>query len=666
MFIFETFKRETPRLRALSVVMGAGFLVLLAGLWFVQIVSGKQMQGRMEYQSFRTNALPAVRGRILDRTGTNVLADNRPQYNVAICLEELRGQFEAEYTNHVLHDYTNQLAANYRREHPDVVKLPPGTLKLATSTRTTLKMEAKYNVVSNLTAQVATLLQQPVALDPARFRHFYTNYTYVPMQVFTNLNAAQIARFSEMLSTTPGLELETEPMRNYPHKELAAHLLGYVRPTGGDSQYLPINYEGEAGLEQVFNDTLRGREGEDLVQVNNQNFRQHDEVLSPNQNGSDLYLTLDLPIQLAAQQALGEGNIRGAAVVMDVHSGDILAMVSTPAFDPGEFARAISPERFQQLSDPKMKPQSNRATYEAFPPGSTFKIITTIACLENGVMNPEEIYHSPPNPIDPFKGIFNEDGYHIKDTAPPGDYNFERAFYHSSNSYFCHYGMKAGLRKLLEVAKRFHLGEKTDFPGHQEVAGTVPRPEQAGKSMLFNSAPYVSIGQEITVTPLQMTVMISAIANGGTIYWPRIVSGATSPESEAVEELYPKARVRDQVQLNPQYLQLIRHAMLEDTEHPDANGYPAFHYGNGAPFLPNFHVAGKTGTAQVDSPGLDYKQVVWFDSYGPFENPRYAVVVMVLDGGSGGGTCGPIARQIYQAIDKEEQLARPKPALASH
>jgi penicillin-binding protein 2 len=664
MFIFDTFKREARRLRTVSLLMAAGLLVLLAGLWYVQIVSGKQMQGRMEYQSFRPIPVPAVRGRILDRTGTNALADNQPQYNVAISLEELRGQFEFEYANHVLLDYTNQLAEQYRRAHPGAVKMPPGATKLPSAARPALKMAAKYNVVSNLSARVGALLQQPVTLDAAKFRHFYTNYTYVPMLILTNLNSNQIARFSEQLVGVPGLELETEAVRHYPHNELAAHLLGYVRPTGGDRKFLPEVYQGQAGLEEGFDEQLRGQEGEDLVLVNNQNYRQREEVLTAHQNGRDISLTLDLPIQMAAQKALAASpSIRGAAVVMDVHSGDILAMVSAPAFDPGEFARGLTTARVAQLNDPKMKPELNRATFDAFQPGSTFKIITALAGLETGLMDPEEIYHSPPNPAKPGTGIFNEQGYRIDDTAPPGDYNFERAFFHSSNSYFCHYGLKVGLRKLLEVAQRFHLGEKTGFTARQEVAGMVPRPEQAGKSMPFNSAPYVAIGQEVTVTPLQMTCMISAIANGGTIYWPRIVKSASSPETGEVEELSPKARVRDQVQINPRHLEIIRHAMLEDTEHPDANGYPAFH-SHGAPDLSNFLVAGKTGTAEVDSADLDYKKVTWFDSYGPFENPRYAVVVMVLDGASGGKTCAPIACEIYKAIIKREQTHAPNPALA--
>jgi penicillin-binding protein 2 len=280
-------------------------------------------------------------------------------------------------------------------------------------------------------------------------------------------------------------------------------------------------------------------------------------------------------------------------------------------------------------------------------------------------MDPEEIYHAPVNPEDPAHAVFIEPGYKykIKDTAPPDDYQFEKAFYNSSNSYFCHYGLKAGLRKLLEVAKRFHLGEKTNLP-LGETVGHVPGPQAAGKTMPLDSAPYVAIGQEIEVTPLQMTVMIAAIANGGTVFWPRIVSHSVAADG-TVEELFPKGRVRDQVTINPQYLNIIRHAMLEDTEHPGvkSNAHSAFFNGS-TPRLPNFRVAGKTGTAQVKSTALEFSKVTWFDSYGPYENPRYAVVVMVVEGSSGGGTCAPIAERIYEALARQDAPARLQASLS--
>ena len=162
-----------------------------------------------------------------------------------------------------------------------------------------------------------------------------------------------------------------------------------------------------------------------------------------------------------------------------------------------------------------------------------------------------------------------------------------------------------------------------------------------------------------------MAGMISVIANGGTLYAPRVVSHARSPATGEIEELVAKGRVRDHVQIDPRHLALIRKAMLEDTEHAaDNNGiggaYAEFH-ANGVATLGNFRVAGKTGTAEVKSPGSPYQKITWFDSYGPYEDPRYVVVVMVEDGASGGKACAPVAEKIYKAILKREQsgLARP-------
>ncbi len=356
---------------------------------------------------------------------------------------------------------------------------------------------------------------------------------------------------------------------------------------------------------------------------------------------------------------------------MDPRNGDILAIASAPTFDPDEFVPGhppYPPGEAERLDDKKFTPQVNRAVSGAYPPGSTFKIITAIACLESG-LDPEEVFDSP--------GEYRTSPTHsIGDTAGPGKFNFQRAFYRSSNTYFIHNGMKAGLAKILEVAHRFHLGEKTRIStGQEPAAGNVPLPEDAGISLPLSSTPDVCIGQEITATPLQMACVISAVASGGTLYWPRVVSHDRSPDTGEVEQLVEQGRFRDHVQIDPRHLDLIRQAMLADTEHPPegtstaergGTAYTFFHDGGGTPYLGNFRVAGKTGTAEVKSAGSNYKRVTWFDSYGPFENPRYVVVVMVEDGAFGGPTCAPVARKIYEAILKREQSGLPRSATLAH
>jgi penicillin-binding protein 2 len=244
-------------------------------------------------------------------------------------------------------------------------------------------------------------------------------------------------------------------------------------------------------------------------------------------------------------------------------------------------------------------------------------------------------------------------------------FDFKRAFYKSSNTYFIHYGMNVGLRKILSVAKRFHLGEKTQI-GLPEKAGFVPNPDESALAELQHSLADVSIGQEVTTTPLQIAGMVSVIANGGTLYWPRVVDKVRAPDSDTFEQVTPPGRVRDHVQINPQHLALIRQAMVMDTETHNSDtdkgsAYDKFHDPHsGAPLLGSFRVAGKTGSAEVKGgEHMPYK-TTWFVSYGPYENPRYAVVVMVDHGSFGGISCAPVAVKIYQALIKMEQATPQK------
>ncbi|MGA2748951.1 MAG: penicillin-binding transpeptidase domain-containing protein [Verrucomicrobiota bacterium] len=663
MFAFDMFKDEGGRLRVIAMSVAAGMMVLLSGLWFVQIVSARKFENNLRRQSFRTVRIPSIRGKILDRNGL-VLADDLPRYNANLYLEDLQGQFREQY---------DVLAKQYGASHPEVIR-PHGRMNLSSDTRRRLQIQSYCDVVSNITYRVSVMLQEPRLLNSNAFVRHYNNYPYVPFQIVPDLGPKQVAIFAEQLSGQPALELETQPARYYPHHTLAAHLLGFVRrrdpSEAADISFTLPDYEGASGVERVCDEELRGQAGLKLVLVNNLNYRQRENVELPNHAGQSVYLTIDLPVQRAAEQALAaaQAGVRGAVVVMDPRNGDILALVSAPAFDPNEFVpgHGMAPGELERLNNGKLSPELNRAVTGAYPPGSTFKIITSIACLENG-LDPKEIFDSPGE----YRASPN--ARPIADLAEPGPYDFERAFFRSCNTYFIHYGLKAGLRNVLEVAHRFHLGEKTRLQSGQEAsAGTMPRPDQVGRSFPMSSAADVCIGQEVTTTPLQMACVLSVIANGGTLYWPRDLSRAYSPETGEVTPLAEQGRVRDHVAINPVHLEILRSAMLADTEHAAdsttkaGTAYAAFHEPGGAPYLGTFRVAGKTGTAQVKSPGSNYRRVTWFDSYGPYEDPRYVVVVMVEDGGSGGLTCAPVARKIYQAIVAEEQSAPARTGALAH
>ena len=631
MFIFDQFKRNDQQLRVVAFGLLAGMVILLVGLWEVQILSSRASQKKMEKNSLRYISIPGVRGKILDRNG-NVLADNLPRYDVVLFLEEMRAEFNHERTNTVVQDY--------RRANP--------TNKLTEVVKNALSQEAAYRVVSNITGKVTTFLGQSVALNRHAFIRRYNDLTYVPFPIMANLNPKQVALFSEQLSDHPSMELEVQPIRNYPNATTAAHLLGYVQREKGDNG--PDDFLGKNGLESKFDDELHGTAGTNWVVINSSGYRQSEQVEVPAEPGNDLYLTIDLALQQATEKALSkcdvtDGSIvRGAAIVIDVNTGDILALASAPSYDPNGFITGRSAADQALWADPKYKPEFNRAILGSYNPGSTFKIITALACMESGVMDPTEKYYS--------EGFFRSANHTIHDEAPAGYYDFHRAFYKSSNTYFIYYGLKAGLAKITEVGRRFHFGEKTDKDSTRENVGRFPRPEEVGHKWNKSSTADVCIGQEIEASPLQLACFTATIASGGKMYWPRMVSHLKSPATGEEKMINAAGRLRDQVKMNPQHLELIHQAMLADTENPDASAYAAFH--NAKLGTTKFHVAGKTGTAErISTEGLKTK-VTTFISYAPYEAPRYAVVVMAEHGKFGGTSCAPAACAIYQALEKME------------
>jgi len=349
----------------------------------------------------------------------------------------------------------------------------------------------------------------------------------------------------------------------------------------------------------------------------------------------------------------------------------VLAMASSPTFDPNYFVdrQAFPPNYYKDVIQTDGA-EHNRATQENYRPGSIFKPIVALACLENG-MNPEEIYDLQPNPRDPAHGYIQiARNLSKKDTAPPGRYNFKKALIHSSNGYFIYHGLQRGnLQTIVDIGRRCHLGEKIglgekDLPGtRQETAGLFPdRKTISSPGWSINSTADLCIGQEIDVTPLQMTVIACAVANGGKVLWPRFVDRIEpqDPLSRGQAIVFPKARVRDNLGVKPSSIRILQEAMLDDTESPEGTAYLGF---KGSPLNQQLRVCGKTGTAQNEvNGGITY--TTWFLSFAPYEHPRYAVVVMVENGSSGGTTCAPIARDVYEAILKKEQSGPPARTVA--
>ncbi len=670
MLVFDELKKNEPSLRLVAVGLVAGLGVLFVGLWWVQIVSVNEYRAHQETQSNRTIRLPAVRGKILDREG-RVLAENRPRYNLCLYLDDLRTPFFNAYTNLLSVTRAAQkqkIAFAEKKLGRTLTKAELKQFQLKPEEREQLRSQARVRVVNSLLENISQKLRQPVTLNEKEFTRHYASQRALPYPVLKNLEPTQIARFQESYTDGVGVDMELESVRSYPNDTTAGHLLGYVL-RDDDSRdgenayfnyYLP-DYRGQVGVEAGFDEQLRGRAGEEAVQVNSLGYRQSQNIENHPEPGDNAVLTVDLDIQRAAESALvtHQGkDVRAAVVVMDVRNGDVLAMASSPTIDPIYAANDVN-----RMNDEKLRPAINRATQENFAAGSIFKVVLGLAALEAG-LNPEKLYSVQADPEDPAHGCIFVGRLKKKDTAPPGEYNFKRAIERSSNSYFIQVGLQYGVDRIIAMAQKFHLGETTRLPTRQETRGNLPTLDRVHHNWREGDTANLSIGQgELVVTPLQMAVAYSAIANGGTVFWPRLVSRIEpqDPALRAQGQNLPAAQVRDRLGVSTRSLRILHNAMLAETEDVEGTGKAAV--------VPGLRICGKTGTAQrQDERNRFVGYNFWFASFAPYESPRYAVVVLVQSEGkgSGGTTCAPIAHDIYAAILENERAAGVKNLTAAN
>jgi penicillin-binding protein 2 len=666
MLVVDELKKNEPHLRLVAMMLVAGLCLLLAGLWWVQVVSSREYQEHLTTQAYRTIRLPAVRGKILDRAG-RVLAENQPRYNLSLYLDDLHQPFDAAYGELLKSARAVQKAniANAEKQlDRSLMKAERKQFAFTSAQLQALRAEARVRVARSVLAQVSRQIGEPLTFDPVAFNRHYASRLALPFPVLKNLDAGQIARFQENFSGTLGADLELQSVRSYPLGDTAVHLLGYLQRhddshEGEDAvfNYRIPDFQGAVGVEYGFDEALRGRAGAESLLVNSQGYRQSETIESQPEPGQNVVLTLDLDLQRAAEDSLKNhhgADARAAIVVMDVRNGDVLAMASSPTINPLFFTGGLSPEEMQQeaarRADMKLRPEINRATQENYAPGSIFKPIVGLAALEAG-LNPEKFYDVQADPTRPGKGCVYIGKRKIDDTAPPGKYNFTRAVERSSNSYFIQTGSEAGAERIAALAEKFHLGENFDLPTRQETGGNMPSIDRIHEGWSAGDTANLCIGQgEVEVTPLQMAVVYSAIANGGTVYWPRLVSRIEpqDPMSREAATNLPSALVCDRIGVSARSLKILHNAMLAETEDVEGTGKAAV--------VPGLRICGKTGTAQVeDNHNRVVDHTTWFASFAPYEKPKYAVVVMVESGTSGGESCAPIAHDIYETILEKEK-----------
>ena len=593
--------RPLLRLRVILVGMMCGFAVLVVSLWRIQVVDSLRYRDRLRKQSVRRVRIPGWRGKVFDRHGV-CLADNRPSYCLAIYVEELRK--EGGFSSTRLH-------------------------------------------VGSVIGRLAERLHLAPAVSTNQIARHIRSRLPLPLLAWRDLNETNLARWAESGVAIPGVGIYVEPVRVYPQGRLAAHVLGHVgraerRFEGGEGYdyYLP-DMEGKRGVERAFNHILAGEAGGKLHVVDASGFTHESMEFRAPRAGRDLFLTLDARIQQAVERVLvGE---RGAGVVLDPRNGDVLALASSPSFNPNSFHPRMPPPVWRALLDDSRRPLLNRAVSGVYPPGSVFKPVVAIAALENRRARESTAFDCP--------GYFTIGSVSFKcwrwRHGGHGRLDMVRALEQSCNPYFCQLGLQCGYERIDHMAAALGFGARTGIELESEKAGLVPngdwkrRHNRGGWS--GGDTCNVSIGQgALLATPIQLAVYAATLANGGTVYRPRLVRDPDRPAGEIVNTMKWSATT----------LSVLRKGLYAVVQSPQGTGKNAR--------VEGIAMGGKTGTAEY-GPKAEDKKHTWMIAFAPFGAPRYAVVLLVEDGESGGKTVAPRVRTLMTHVLSLEPMREAAP-----
>ncbi len=590
-------RSEFERLKRFGLIILIVFVFLSLRLWQLQLVRGEEYKIMAEGNRMRTVPIRAPRGSIYDRNG-DIVATNRLAYTVSAV--------------------------------PLGIPDPTG------------------EVVERLAAILgvsAEDIHQTLLRGGSR--------PYEPIRIRRDVPIETVIAIEEDRNRLPGVMIEDEWVREYPNGEVAGHVVGYLGlASEADLRagYGPTDFVGKTGLELAYEQFLRGQDGRRLVEVNALSRPIREIGVQDPVSGMDLHLTLDLKLQSTVSKILAEGLEAlaansdrkmagaGAAVVMDPRNGDILAMVSYPFINPAKLTGSERGEYVAELNKSPMSPWLNRAI-RAFPPGSTFKIVSSAAILESGAVEPDTVYNS-----DGYHKYGKKDWRINQGLAPAGPITIVEAIGGSTNDFFWEFSLRpetGGIEALANWARQFGFGAKTGFLIGEsgEMSGTVPDPEW--KRARYKDPWYeaetmdVVIGQGfLEVTPIQLTQAYMAIANGGTIYRPRLVTAASAPDGSA--RITVDTEVRAKIDASDVTWATIKEGLRYVTQWQRGTAYSVF---RGAQYDP----AGKTGSAQTGSAAHG-----WFAGFAPASDPEI-VVVVYAEFGESGLRSAEIARKIMDA-----------------
>ncbi len=493
-----------------------------------------------------------------------------------------------------------------------------------------------------------------------------------PIVVRENLGWEEVARLEFNAPDLPGVFIDLGQSRDYPEGDLMSHIVGYTGRVadedlaGRDDPVLQLATMrfGKKGVERSLEDDLRGRAGAVQVEVNAVGRVVRELDRTEGQPGSNALLTIDLDIQRFAAEKMKEHQ-SGSVVVLDVVTGDVVAMVSTPGFDPSTFARGITQTEWRELLDNPERPLHNKAIAGVYPPGSTYKMVTALAALEAKVIDPWTRL--------PCAGFLELGSikFHCWLKGGHGSTNVTEAIACSCDCFFYEAARRAGIDRVSDMAQRLGFGKVSELGLPGESPANQPtrawKQEKLGKPWQHGDTFNLGIGQGyMTATPLQLAIMTARIANGGYEVQPNLLLAKATPREELAPPPVRTKPTAPSLRLNPQHLAIVRQGM-SDVVNGSLGTASALRVKQ-----PEFTFAGKTGTAQVKritererEMGITQASLPWhlrhhalFVCYGPVDNPRYACAVIVEHGQAGGATAGPIGRDVLVETMKRDPSRR--------
>lgn len=500
------------------------------------------------------------------------------------------------------------------------------------------------------------ILGRKIQLTDDAIARYYRNKALFPMEIAQKLTASEI----KAVNQHPGLALMPVYLRTYPQGQCAGHILGYVGKTGRttdnpveNNDLLWPEVEGRDGLELSFNDQLKGKNGQINLAYDATGRKSSERISLPPQPGHNVVTTLDLDLQRYCESALSKESTRGAIVIIEPGSGDILAMASWPVFNPNHFVPSIAPADFDKLNNDPSLPLFPRAFRSAYPPGSAFKVFVGLSALATNTITPNDLFGCPAS-YNVGKLVFRN----WKKTDS-GLMNFQQALTQSCNTWFYQVGIKTGPSVITDYCLQLGLGSKTGIPLAHETEGLIPTPDYMSKvhkrKFYDGDVANLSIGQGYTlISPLQMAQAMAAVANGGTLYQTRLVQQVQSFDNRIVAAY--SVRSRNTLDVSPEVMQEVREAMVSVVE----NGT------GGRAAVEGIPVAGKTSTAQW-GPKNKERTAAWFVGFAPSDAPKYAFAA-VYEGNPNddevrGGTfaaplIGSVLKQVYKQEEKPKRKKR--------